>query len=74
MKFRSVANGIEIAVALHKFYPTVWKAESYLRLLANSETLQRLQSGETAEAISAGWKQELTQFREARSRALIYAP
>jgi len=73
-RFRSVATGLEIAVALRKLYPSQWKVDDYLRLLVNAEALAHLKRGETAAEISASWGQALAQFREARRQALIYAP
>jgi len=73
-RFRPVANGLELAVALRKLYPAAWKVESYLRLLVNARALEGLQKGETAAQISSSWAAGLDQFREARSRALIYGP
>ena len=74
IRFRPVTNGIEIAVALRELYPSAWKAESYLRLLANAQALKRLQRGDTPEEIIASWAPALAQFREARRQSLIYAP
>ncbi len=74
IRFRPVTNGIEIAVALRKLYPSAWKAESYLRLLVNAQALKRLQRGDTPEDIIASWAPALAQFHEARTKSLIYAP
>src|SRR6185369_9965970 len=38
-RFRPVTNGVEIAVALHKLYPSQWKIDSYLRLLGNATAI-----------------------------------
>jgi uncharacterized protein YbbC (DUF1343 family) len=73
-RFRSVAAGLEIAVALRKLYPSQWKVDDYLRLLVNAEAIAHLKRGETAAEISASWTQALAQFREARRQSLIYAP
>ena len=71
-RLQSVATGIEIAVALHRLYPAEWKIESYLRLLANADALERLKRGDSAEAIVRSWASSLDQFRRARARALLY--
>ena len=71
-RFRAVSSGLEIAVALHKLYPTQWKTEDYARLLVNSDTLQRLKRGETAPEIARSWSVPLDEFRRARARALLY--
>jgi uncharacterized protein YbbC (DUF1343 family)/CubicO group peptidase (beta-lactamase class C family) len=71
-RLQSVTMGIEIAVALHQLYPAEWKVDSYLRLLANADTLERLKRGDPAEAIVRSWAASLEQFRRARARALLY--
>ena len=71
-RFRPVMNGLEIAVALRKLYPTEWKVDSYLRLLVNSDTLERLKRGETAEEIARSWNPKLEEFRAARAKVLLY--
>jgi uncharacterized protein YbbC (DUF1343 family)/CubicO group peptidase (beta-lactamase class C family) len=71
-RFRPVFNGVEIAVALRKLYPAQWKVDSYLRLLVNSDSLERLKRGESAGDIVRSWSEGLDEFRKARARALIY--
>ena len=65
-------NGMEIAVALRKLYPAEWKVDSYLRLLVNSDTLERMKRGETAEEIARSWNTKLEEFRAARAKVLLY--
>jgi uncharacterized protein YbbC (DUF1343 family)/CubicO group peptidase (beta-lactamase class C family) len=71
-RFQSVLTGIEIAVALHSLFPSDWKVDSYLRLLANSDTLDRLKRGETPEELIRSWTAGLETFRRQRTRALLY--
>jgi uncharacterized protein YbbC (DUF1343 family)/CubicO group peptidase (beta-lactamase class C family) len=71
-KFHAVMNGLEIAVALHKLYPSQWKVDSYLRLLSNADTLAKLKQGATPVEIARSWSDPLAQFRKARERVLIY--
>ncbi|MEK6334959.1 MAG: exo-beta-N-acetylmuramidase NamZ domain-containing protein [Acidobacteriota bacterium] len=71
-RFRSVFTGIEIAVALRRLFPADWKADSYLRLLVNADTLERLKRGETADEITQSWAVGLEEFRRRRERVLIY--
>jgi uncharacterized protein YbbC (DUF1343 family) len=71
-KFRPVFSGIEIAAALRKLYPADWKVDSYLRLLVNSDALERLKRGDAASEIVGSWSAGLDEFRKARARALIY--
>jgi uncharacterized protein YbbC (DUF1343 family)/CubicO group peptidase (beta-lactamase class C family) len=71
-RFRAVMNGLEMAVALRKLYPTDWKVDSYLRLLVNSDTLERLKRGESAADISRSWTPKLDEFRAQRAKHLLY--
>jgi uncharacterized protein YbbC (DUF1343 family)/CubicO group peptidase (beta-lactamase class C family) len=71
-RFRPVTNGLEIAVALRKLYPTEWKVDAYLRLLVNAETLDSLKRGEPAEQIARSWMAKLEEFRKGRVRFLLY--
>ncbi|HEX4901071.1 MAG TPA: hypothetical protein VFV61_11105, partial [Pyrinomonadaceae bacterium] len=71
-KFRAVRTGIEIAVALRRLYPTDWKVDSYLRLLVNAATLERVRRGDTPEEIERSWSASLAEFQRARARVLLY--
>ena len=70
--FRPLPAGIEIALALRKLYPNDWKVDSYLRLLVNSDTLERVKRGESARDIVASWNTALQEFRRAREQVLLY--
>ena len=71
-RFQPLLTGIEIAVALHSLFATEWKVDSYLRLLVNSDALERLKRGETAEEMIRSWNAPLATFRRVRERALLY--
>jgi uncharacterized protein YbbC (DUF1343 family)/CubicO group peptidase (beta-lactamase class C family) len=71
-RFRPVTNGMEIAVGLRKLYPAQWKADAYLRLLVNADTLEKLKRGDEAELITRSWAAKLEDFRKARARFLLY--
>jgi uncharacterized protein YbbC (DUF1343 family)/CubicO group peptidase (beta-lactamase class C family) len=71
-KFRPVFNGLEIAVALRKLYPSEWKVDSYLRLLVNADSLERLKRGESAADIERSSSEGLEEFRKRRADVLIY--
>lgn len=71
-RFRPVLSGLEIAVALRKLYPAHWKVDSYLRLLVNADTLERLKRGELAADILRSWSGQLEDFKRRRSQVLIY--
>ena len=70
--FRPLLAGIEIALALRQLYPHDWKIDSYLRLLANADTLERIKRGESARDIVASWDASLREFRRARAEILLY--
>jgi uncharacterized protein YbbC (DUF1343 family)/CubicO group peptidase (beta-lactamase class C family) len=70
--FRPLLTGIEMALALRKLYPSEWKVDSYLRLLANADTLERVKRGEPARDIVASWNAGLQEFRRARAEILLY--
>lgn len=70
--FRPLLTGIEMALALRKLYPTDWKVDSYLRLLVNADTLERVKRGESARDIVTSWNAGLQEFRRARSEILLY--
>jgi uncharacterized protein YbbC (DUF1343 family)/CubicO group peptidase (beta-lactamase class C family) len=67
-----VALGIEIAVALRDLHPVDWKTVKLLDLLANRDTFERLQRGETADSIIRSWSDDVEAFRARRARFLLY--
>ncbi len=71
-KLRPVAMGIELAVALRRMHPADWKVESYLRLLVNADTLERVRRAEAPEEIVRSWNVKLEEFRRARAGILLY--
>ncbi|PWT94106.1 MAG: hypothetical protein C5B55_03240 [Blastocatellia bacterium] len=71
-RFQPVLAGLEIATALRRLYPNDWKIDSYLRLLVNADSLERVKRGESAREIVNSWNQSLEQFRRARAEALLY--
>jgi len=70
--FRPLLTGIEMALALRKLYPNEWKVDSYLRLLVNSDSLERVKRGDSARDIVASWNDGLQEFRKARAEILLY--
>jgi uncharacterized protein YbbC (DUF1343 family) len=71
-RFQSVLTGVEIAVALHALYSADWKIDSYLRLLANTDTLERIKRGESAAEIITSFRPSLNAFRARREKYLLY--
>lgn len=70
--FQPLLTGIEMALALRSLYPNDWKVDSYLRLLVNADTLERIKRGESARDIVASWNAGLQEFRRARAEILLY--
>ena len=70
---RPVALGIEIATALRDLHPVDWTRKDFGRLLANGETISRLERGDSAEAIAAPWEKDQESFRRRRRKHLLYA-
>lgn len=71
-QFQSVLTGIEIAVALHSLFPADWKIDSYARLLVNTDTLERLKRGDSAQELVRSWEPSLENFRRLRARSVLY--
>ena len=69
---RPVSLGLEIAVALRDLHPVDWRREKWISLLANRDTFERLEAGETSDAIVRSWEAALAKFRERRARHLLY--
>jgi Exo-beta-N-acetylmuramidase NamZ, C-terminal len=59
-------------VALRHLYPSDWKVDSYLRLLANTNTLERVKRGDAPRDIVLSWNSQLEEFRRVRSQVLLY--
>ena len=70
--FHPLLTGIEMAVALKTLYPTEWKIDSYLRLLVNANTLERVKRGDAPRDIVGSWNAQLEEFRKARAEILLY--
>jgi uncharacterized protein YbbC (DUF1343 family) len=70
--FRPLLTGIEMALALRKLYPNDWQVDKYLRLLVNTDTLERIKRGNSARDILNSWNTGLQEFRKARAEVLLY--
>ncbi|HEX8709592.1 MAG TPA: exo-beta-N-acetylmuramidase NamZ domain-containing protein [Pyrinomonadaceae bacterium] len=71
-QFRPVRAGLEIAVALRKFYPAQWNVDDYIRLLVNARTFEAIKRADAPEEIARSWNGALDEFRRARARVLLY--
>ncbi len=64
--------GIELAAALHKFFPMGFDISHINQLLVNQAAFKALQAGEDPHRIAADWQDKLDQFMEMRAKYLIY--
>jgi uncharacterized protein YbbC (DUF1343 family) len=69
---RSVALGIEIAAALRTLYPVDWDRSRLPALIANADTVARIERGDSPESIVESWRPALEEFRSRRARWLLY--
>jgi uncharacterized protein YbbC (DUF1343 family) len=69
---RPVALGVEVAVALRSLHPVDWNREKLVALLANRDTFERIERGETADDIVKSWEKGLDEFRRRRAPFLLY--
>jgi len=64
--------GIELASALHKLYPTDFKIDRMLDLLANKAAFEALLTGQDPRRIAQDWEDGLQRFVQVRSKYLLY--
>jgi len=69
---RSVALGMEIAAALRALYPADWDRSRLPVLVANAETVARIERGDPPESIVRSWEPALEEFRSRRAKWLLY--
>jgi len=70
--FRSMLMGIEIIEALNRLYPQNFQIGKTIELLGSESTVSRLERGDDARAIIAGWSADLENFRALRQKYLLY--
>jgi uncharacterized protein YbbC (DUF1343 family)/CubicO group peptidase (beta-lactamase class C family) len=70
--FKSVRTGLEVAVALHRLWPSDWKPEEYVKLIVNQEVFDRLKAGDSAEELEKASQQKLDEFKRRRAPLLLY--
>lgn len=71
---RPVALGIEIAAALRGLHPAEWDRKNLNSLLADRESVERLERGDEAAGIVGSWTPEVAAFRLRRQKHLLYEP
>jgi uncharacterized protein YbbC (DUF1343 family) len=64
--------GIELAAALHKLYPDVYRLEQINGLLGNHEVYAALDRGDDPRRIADGWRNALEEFLKRREHYLLY--
>lgn len=64
--------GVEIASALHRFYPDQFQLQKMNVLLANREVLAQLSAGDDPEYIAEQWRPALRTYMQQRQAALLY--
>jgi uncharacterized protein YbbC (DUF1343 family)/CubicO group peptidase (beta-lactamase class C family) len=70
--FRPVATGVEIAYQLNRLHPETWRADDYIRLLANRPALAALKEGKAPAEITQTWLAGLADFARLRQKYLMY--
>lgn len=69
---RSMRIGIEIALLLKKLYSDHFDSRKLLLLLGNEATVKRIENGDGADEILAGWEDDLKSFQQTRAKYLLY--
>lgn len=64
--------GVELASALRTMYPTQYKMDRMMELLANQAVFNAISSGEDPRRIADEWRGALERFQEVRKKYLIY--
>jgi uncharacterized protein YbbC (DUF1343 family)/CubicO group peptidase (beta-lactamase class C family) len=68
----AVELGIELAAALHKFYPNDFKIDKMQGLLVNQAAYDALLAGQDPRRIAQDWMEDLQTFGKTRQKYLIY--
>ena len=68
----SPALGIEIVSALYRLYPKSFEIDKTLGLIGSRKVLQAVKQGQDPASIVQDWQTSLEQFRELRSKYLLY--
>jgi uncharacterized protein YbbC (DUF1343 family)/CubicO group peptidase (beta-lactamase class C family) len=64
--------GIELAVALHKLFPTDWKMDKLMGLVANQAVVDAIAADTDPRVIAQSWQEDLQKFRALRTPYLLY--
>ena len=64
--------GIELASALHKFYPDQFKMDRMPQLLVEQASFEAIQRGDDPRRIADSWRDALDEFQSIRKKYLLY--
>lgn len=64
--------GIEVALAIHRLYPTEWHVGDLEKMIADNETVAAIAAGEPFARIEARWADGLVRFKAKRDKYLLY--
>ncbi len=67
-----VALGIELASALRALHPADWDRSRLGALIANADTVARIERGDTPAEIAASWWSGVSRFEARRAKWLLY--
>jgi uncharacterized protein YbbC (DUF1343 family) len=65
-------TGIELASALHHFYPHDFQLGRIIELLGSRSTLAELEKGDAPSSIVLSWDRQIEKFRQIRKKYLLY--
>jgi uncharacterized protein YbbC (DUF1343 family) len=68
----SPALGVEIASALYRLYPRDFQLDKSLFLVGSYEVLRAIKEGQDPSSIVQNWQSPLADFRNLRSKYLLY--
>ena len=71
-EFEPMKLGLALALTLRAHYPTAWKPEGLLKMLADRAAFEAILAGKSAAAIESLWRAELDEFQLVRRRYLIH--
>ena len=70
--FDAPALGVELASALYHLYPKQFQLDDTLGMLGSRSVLDQIKGGDDPQAIVASWQTSIRNFRDLRSKYLLY--
>lgn len=64
--------GVELASALFKLYPQLYKMDRIIELLANQQTVDAIRAGQDPRRIADDWRDRRDAWQKLRSKYLLY--